>query len=109
MFVLFAFSVETSATNQLPATLRTVFMLAIRMMIPARHHIAIGTAEPLRKMEAFWIERYSPEHRSVRVLKASISLTGSNRCVRHFRLTTPANCHYSPVNCTFLRLYYYIL
>jgi hypothetical protein len=46
----FIFRVETSTANELSAAFRTVFLIAIRMVLSARHYIAIGTAEPVWKM-----------------------------------------------------------
>jgi hypothetical protein len=93
MFVVFAFSVETSATNQLSAAPGTVFLIAIRMMDPSRHYIAVGTAEPMRKMSTPGVIGYGLKDFPVRVLNGGISRTGCDGCVQHFLLTTPADTH----------------
>jgi hypothetical protein len=90
------FSIETRTTNQLSATVRTVFLIAIRMMVSTRHYIAIGTAKPVRKMHSFGIIGYGPKDLSVRVFNGGVRLTSRDGCVRHFSMATATNSHYLP-------------
>jgi hypothetical protein len=86
--------IETIATDQLPAAFRAWFEIAIRVMIPARRHIAVWTTMPVWKMKVFRIKRYFRKGCSIRVFNGRIPLTGHDGYIRHFLTTTPANSHY---------------
>ena len=86
--------IETITANELSAAFRAVFLIAIRMVLPARHHVAVGTAEPVRKMELLGIIRHGLKGLSVRVFNRDIRLACCDGCVRHFFLAFPANPHH---------------
>jgi hypothetical protein len=79
----------------LPAAFRAIFLIAIKMMLPSRRYIAIGTAIPPRQMKRFGIVGDSWKACTIRVFHSNARLTGSDFRIRHFFLTDFANTHVS--------------
>lgn len=92
-FTCFAVSVKAGAANQLSPAIGTLFLLAVRMMVPTRHNITVGTAEPARKMRVSRIIGDGLKNFSIRILDRGIPRASRDGCVRHLLPTTPANSH----------------
>lgn len=72
-------------------------MLTVRMMVPSRHHIAIGIAEPMRKMCVLGIIGYWLKGFPIRISDRSIPRTGRDGGIRYFLPTAQTNSHYHPM------------
>ena len=86
----------TIVNIHIPATSGTFLLLAVRVMLSPRRHIAIGTAEPRRKMCVFGIIGYWLKDFPVRIFNRGISRACRDACVRHFLLTAVAKFHRHP-------------
>jgi hypothetical protein len=93
------------ATDQLSAAFWTIFLIAIKMMLSARRHIAIGTAIPSRQMKRFGIVGDGWKACAIGVFDSSARLTSPDFRIRHFLLTDFTNPHKSSTK-TFINLNY---
>jgi len=97
LFFLFLFRcIKAVATDQLSSAFRTMLLIAIGMVHSAGGDIAVRTAEPVGRMDAFRIIGDRLKDLSVGVLYGGVSFTGHDGCIRHVLPTLNADSHFLP-------------
>jgi hypothetical protein len=77
----------------LPAAFRAFFIVAIRMMMPARRYIAVRATMPCGQMKLFGIKWYFGKAGPIRIFDGGVPLTGHDGRLRHDLPTAHAYSH----------------